>query len=363
MSKTNRYDMLSISIIIPIYNVESYVRQCLESVMTQKVEEVAVECILVDDSGQDGSMAIVHNMLADYNGAISFRVMQHEYNRGLSAARNTGLDAATGDYVLFVDSDDYLLPDALSRLFEGLHVYPQVDVVVGNTKVETFNCNTFPHLTASEYIDDHYELYTRVLRRKINMEAWNKLIRKDVITTNGLRFVEGVIFEDQPWSFHLFDSLSSALLLPDVTYSYRNNSNSIIKTSHTQAKADHVARSYARNVVEMLRRPPTAERYNRNVTPDYLVFMASSLMKAVDYSSSFQLTDETNRLIKQTRNNLVLLTLRYGRLLLVAFMLLLFPPLSMLQRWSVFRRNYYCIETIVLRMSHLTDLLHHKNTL
>jgi glycosyltransferase involved in cell wall biosynthesis len=331
--------------------------------MTQKVEEVAVECILIDDSGQDGSMAIVHSMLADYNGPISFRVMRHEHNRGLSAARNTGLDAAKGDYILFIDSDDYLLPDALSRLLEGLHCYPQADMIVGNTLVEAFDCTTFYHLTAPEYIEDAYEFFTRMLRRKINMEAWNKLIRMDVIANNGLRFVEGVVFEDQPWSFHLFDSLSSVLLLPDVTYFYRNNDNSIIKTSHTQAKADYVARSYTHNVIEMLRRPPTVERYDINVAPDYLVFMINCLMKAVDFSSSYELTSETIKLIKQTRRNLMLLTLRYGRLLLVVFMLFLFPPLSMLQRWSIFRRIYYSIETIVLRVSHLTDFLHRKNML
>ena len=354
--------MITISIIIPIYNVELYVRQCLESVMAQDIVEVDIECILVDDCGQDKSMEIVRQMVENYEGPIRFHILHHEHNCGLSAARNTGLDAATGDYILFVDSDDYLLPGALSRLLEGLHTYPQVDMVVGNTLLEAFDYTTFYHLTASEYVDDSYVLFTRLLRRKINIEAWNKLIRKDVITTNGLRFVEGVIFEDQPWSFYLFDSLSSVLLLPDVTYFYRANNDSILNTSHTQAKADHVARSYTRNVIEMLRRPPTAERYDRNITPEYLIFMADSLMKAVDYSSSFQLTDETDRLIKQTRLKLMLRTLRYGRLLL-AFMLFLFLPLSMLQRWAVFRHNYYHFETIVLRLSHLTDFLHCKYVL
>lgn len=355
--------MLSISIIIPIFNVESYVRECLESVMAQNIAEASVECIIVDDCGEDDSMAIVHSMLANYNGPIHFRVMQHEHNRGLSAARNTGLDAAIGDYVLFVDSDDYLLPDALNHLLEGLRGYPKADMVVGNTIIEASGSKPFYDLSAPEYIDDAYDILTRMMRYKINIEAWNKLIRKEVITDNGLRFVEGVIFEDQPWSFYLFDHLSSVVLLPDVTYFYRCNNNSIMQTSHTQAKADHVARSYTLNVVKMLRRPPMAERYDHNVTPDYLVFMASSLMKAVDFSISFQLTVETNRLIKKTRRNLMLRTTRYGRLLLVVFVSLLFPPLNILHQWPDFRHNYYHLETIVLRLSHLTDFLHRKNVL
>ena len=135
--------MITISIIIPIYNVELYVRQCLESVMAQDIVEVDIECILVDDCGQDKSMEIVRQMVENYEGPIRFHILHHEHNCGLSAARNTGLDAATGDYILFVDSDDYLLPGALSRLLVGLHTYPQVDMVVGNTLLEAFDYTTF----------------------------------------------------------------------------------------------------------------------------------------------------------------------------------------------------------------------------
>ena len=75
MSMASWYDMLSISIIIPIYNVEPYVRHCLESVMAQDCAEATVECILVGDCGQDGSMAIVHSMLTNYNGSAVFMLL------------------------------------------------------------------------------------------------------------------------------------------------------------------------------------------------------------------------------------------------------------------------------------------------
>ena len=355
--------MITISIIIPIYNVELYVKQCLESVMAQNIVEVDIECILVDDCGQDKSMAIVRQMVEKYEGPIRFHILHHERNRGLSAARNTGLDVATGNYILFIDSDDYLMPDALKCMLGGLHRYPEADVVVGNTMNEADGRTTFPPFASSKYIDNHYVFFTEILRLQINNQVWNKLIRRNVITESRLRFVEGILYEDQPWSFQLFDSVSSVLLLPNVTYFYRSNENSIVNTSHSQPNANHVAMSYTRSVREMLRRPPTVEKYDRNVCVNYLVFMTNCMMKAVDFSSSFQLAPDTLRAVRQTRRSLLIRALRYGRLQLAVFMLLLFPPLKMLQRWSVFRHIYYRIETIVLRVSHLTDFLHRKNVL
>ena len=90
----------SISIIVPVYNVEPYVEECIHSVMRQTYTG-PMECIVVDDCGTDNSMAVVEGLIANYKGPISFKVLHHKHNRGLSAARNTGMDAATGDYYFF----------------------------------------------------------------------------------------------------------------------------------------------------------------------------------------------------------------------------------------------------------------------
>mgnify|MGYP002523974151 FL=1 len=101
---------MKVTIIIPIYNVAPFVADCIHSVMGQTWQE-PLECILVDDCGTDDSMAVVERTLQDYQGPVDFRIVRHEHNRGLSAARNTGLDNATGDYVYFLDSDDEITPD------------------------------------------------------------------------------------------------------------------------------------------------------------------------------------------------------------------------------------------------------------
>ena len=110
-SHINSCNMLpKISIIIPIYNVEPYIEDCLQSVMRQTYRGM-MECILVDDCGTDNSMKVAEQLIKIYNGPIDFKVLHHEHNRGLSAARNTGIDAACGDYVYFLDSDDWISDD------------------------------------------------------------------------------------------------------------------------------------------------------------------------------------------------------------------------------------------------------------
>ena len=103
---------MNISVIIPVYNVEKYVERCILSIMSQTYTE-SVECIVVNDCTPDNSMKIVEKMVSDYKGQIQFKLLYHEHNRGVAAVRNTGLDAASGDYIIQIDSDDYCEPDML----------------------------------------------------------------------------------------------------------------------------------------------------------------------------------------------------------------------------------------------------------
>ena len=123
---------MNITIVIPIYKVELYVRKCIESIIDQENCGAAIECILVDDCSPDHSMSVVHSVVDEYTGPIRFVFLKHDRNRGLSAARNTGMDVATGDYILFVDSDDWLPADAHSKFVNALQRYPDLDAVLGN---------------------------------------------------------------------------------------------------------------------------------------------------------------------------------------------------------------------------------------
>ena len=119
-----------VSIVIPVYNVEPYIEECLQSVMRQTYLGM-MECILVDDCGTDNSMGIAEQLIEAYNGPIDFKVLHHEHNRGVSAARNTGIDAACGEYIFFLDSDDWISDDCIERLTQPLE-FEKYDFVVGH---------------------------------------------------------------------------------------------------------------------------------------------------------------------------------------------------------------------------------------
>src|SRR5574344_576515 len=210
-----------VSIIIPVYHVEKYVEICLRSVMSQTFTGI-LECIIVDDCGTDGSMDLVQQVLANYNGNIAFSVSHHEYNRGLSAARNTGIKAAKGDYLYFLDSDDEIFPDSIDNLYKLVEKYPGIDLVQGNLlqcplKYEWMGIaiGKFP-----EYNIDEKWIKTHLLSDEIPMTAWNKLVSRQLIIENSLFFREDILHEDEVWRFFLSKCVKSIAFCFNPTYKY-----------------------------------------------------------------------------------------------------------------------------------------------
>lgn len=113
-----------VSIIIPIYNVEQYIEQCFTSIYAQDISEDIFEVIAVNDGTPDNSMSIVKTIASQHKNLVII----NQENQGLSVARNTGLDHAKGEYIWFVDSDDWLTKDSLSIVLDTIISYPKIDV-------------------------------------------------------------------------------------------------------------------------------------------------------------------------------------------------------------------------------------------
>ena len=352
--------MISLSIIIPIFNVETYVLRCLKSVIAQDNLLANVECIIVNDCSQDDSMVIVRNLVSDYEGPFRFKIVEHSTNRGLSAARNTGISLASGDYVLFIDSDDYLKPGSLSYFVDNLNKHPNVDMIVGNAK----NCKEdkllIQNIQEPCLIDDHNVFVTKMLRHQIYVYVWNKLIKRDLIINHNILFEEGIIYEDQCWSYELFLCLSSILLLPQVTYVYENNPTSIVNSDLTQEKAEFALTSYAVSVNKMLNNPPDMTQYRMNLTVDYYLYLMDILMKVADLLPRFSVSDVSISSFRTIRQHCLVRLLKNGRIVLSVFFLFLFPPFYYLQKNRFFRHHYYYLEALVNKMCHMTDFLHSK---
>lgn len=218
---------MKISIIVPVYNVEHYIKECFDSIAAQTYKG-EIECIFVDDCGKDDSVAVLEKLIAEHKGPIQFSIVHHEQNKGLSVARNTGIHHSSGDYLYFIDSDDTITPDCIEKLTALAEKYPGVDIVQGSTKSK-LNWFQLANKRFPEFSDNFKWIRkTMLLRFSIPMTAWNKLVRKDMVVKNGLYFEEGLIHEDEVWNFMLAKYVHSIAFCCDITYIYRENPNGIM---------------------------------------------------------------------------------------------------------------------------------------
>lgn len=351
--------MTRLSIIIPVYNVASYIKRCLESVLSQDHVLLDIELIIVDDCGQDQSMDVVDQILAAYNGSILCKVLRHEKNLGLSAARNTGLKAANGDYVLFIDSDDYLLPNSISYFLEAGKQYPNVDVLMGNVVDPHSAEGWIPSIKQPLLLNDPVEIMRRLFNRQIYTCAWNKLIRREVLLEHHIEFFEGILFEDNLWSYQLLSCITTIVLLPRATYFYEFNPCSITNAILNPERVHHMMYSYKVTCHLLLANPPAAKRYKGKLTVDFLLFIYFVLIKAFNYLSKVS-ESESVAYYKAARAELMSKTLLMRRLILALFFLSLYWPLNQWIHISFFRRHYMNIERMVSRVGNLTNFLRGK---
>jgi CDP-glycerol glycerophosphotransferase len=213
--------MPRISVVVPIYNVEDYLSECLESIATQTFSDV--EAILVDDGSTDGSRAIAEAFVAR---DPRFKLVSQP-NAGLGAARNTGTDAATGEYLAFADSDDLLPRDAYERLVRAADRTGS-DFATGNvlrlsdrgTTQSSFLLPAFARTRLRTHVTRHRALLADRL-------AWNKLWRRSFWDAHGYRFPEGVLYEDTPVTIPAHFAARSVDVLADTVYLWRVREGSI----------------------------------------------------------------------------------------------------------------------------------------
>ena len=220
-----------VSVIIPVYEVSDYVERCIRSVIGQSYSDI--ECIIVDDATKDDSIVKCERLIEEYDGPIRFRVLHHEVNRGLSAARNTGTEEATGEWIYYLDSDDEITPDCLEKLMSIAQEHPDAEMVLSNTlkhfengRVEQFINSDIPIVLLT-----NAEVFKTYQHNKLLVHAWNKLIKRSFLCQNQLFFKESIIYEDRLWMFFVVKVLSRLYICKDITYHYYLRSNSIVTSS------------------------------------------------------------------------------------------------------------------------------------
>lgn len=227
---------MTISIIVPVYKVEAYLRQCVESLTCQTYRDI--EIILVDDGSPDGSPALC-DQLATEDSRI--RVV-HKENGGLSDARNAGLKVATGDYVVFCDSDDWWEnDDSLQLLVIELKRFPNLDFLGFNFKKQFEGTGKIvfapAYLEATLSAFDSSEcLYALAKQGVFPISACTKLIRREFLIEHNLFFIKGLISEDIPWFIELISASKKCRFVNMYVYNYRQERAGSITNSFSEKK-------------------------------------------------------------------------------------------------------------------------------
>lgn len=217
---------MKFSIVVPVYNVEAYLDNCLASLQAQDFADFEVICV------NDGSTDRSREILSEWAGKMpQIRVIDRE-NGGLSAARNTGLQAAIGDYVVFVDSDDWVEPTMLKRLAEENN---DEDMIC-------FACRRTDHNTYDTLVPEQSEGWNYYNRHALEHRevpfvcVWQRCYRRGFLEENNLRFREGILHEDNEFTPRACLKSKRVKVIPDVLYNYRIRPGSIMTTRGLRSK-------------------------------------------------------------------------------------------------------------------------------
>ena len=218
-----------VSIIVPVYNAQKWIPHCIESILAQTYTDF--ELILVDDGSQDNSGAICDEYAQKDTRVRVF----HEKNGGVSSARNVGLSVACGEYIYFVDSDDYIAPNllevAVAEMQKGTECVCFNYSTVSETNIKKTENQMVGYIDLRKAEDKEQFIYA-LLMHHMGWEVWNKLFLKDIIEHNNLRFESRVDYaEDQLFCVCYFMCISSAISITDNLYFYVKHEGSIMSES------------------------------------------------------------------------------------------------------------------------------------
>jgi glycosyltransferase involved in cell wall biosynthesis len=226
-----------VTIGIPFYRSVDTIAQTLESAMSQTYE--SIEFLLIDDGGNDGSLAKVQNMIQHHLRRKDVRIISHEHNMGVAASRNEIIDKAQGEFVYFLDSDDDIYENTISLLMKHAREY-NAEIVFGSyVKFDLDRRETiyqYPYKVFTE--PDQLATFAYRKYGNIQASACNYIVKTSLLRTNKHYFLNSNYWEDLVFTFDLVTLTSRAVLLPDITYTYLCRPNSL---SHYQER-DNVSK-------------------------------------------------------------------------------------------------------------------------
>lgn len=290
--------MIKLSIIVPIYNVEQYLRKCVDSLLNQDIDNY--EIVLVDDGSPDACPQICD----DYAAAHSNIRVVHRENGGLSAARNSGIEVAQGEYIMFVDSDDYVEPNVLRGLLTQME-RDDLDVLryrlqYINPQYEVYNPYKIDPFKGNDYSEEPTDGIT-FLNTRMNTAcyAWAFVIKRSLIVINAnCFFTEGIYFEDTDWTPRMLVRAKRVASTSKVVYNYLQREGSITNAVN-RSKKKKVLDDKIRLVTEMQKQSKTLQ--DKGQDNRWFARMIADTVMSIITSVAVQLYDERKTYLKQLK--------------------------------------------------------------
>ena len=276
--------MPKVSIIVPVYNVEDYIKKCLDSLLNQTLKDI--EIIIVNDGSKDNSEKIIKEY--EKNNPEKIVYIKKE-NGGLSDARNYGLPYAKGEYIAFLDSDDYVELDMYEKMYE-LAKKENSDMVECDFYWE------YPNKTKVDIGEKYSNQKERL--QKARVVAWNKLIKRSILEEAKIRFPKGFRYEDVEFTYKLIPYLNKVSFVkePFIHYIQRENSISNVQNERTKEIFEVLE-----HVIEYYKEKGLYKEYEQELEYTYTrILLCSSLRRIVKIKDK----KIRNELINKTWNNL-----------------------------------------------------------
>jgi len=285
-----RQNNLSLSIIVPVYNVEKYIHACMESIYSQDLDESTFEVIIVNDGSTDHSMEVIQDIIQTHS---NITIINQE-NQSLSVARNNGIAVAKGEYILMPDSDDLLIKGSLPVLLEKA-LSSKADLVVADflamTDEEIKNLTTVPQKKGLIKVKTGEQLFLEDLNPD-QCYVWRTLYRREFLISNQLTFVPGIRYQDVPFTHECYLKAKKCLRAPRLLNIYRKGHESA--TSSFNKKKAHdlciaIASTWKLRDLKGLK-PQVSKKLNNDIYRSYsllIYFMLYGIQDAKERDEIF----------------------------------------------------------------------------
>ncbi|GGE27879.1 glycosyltransferase family 2 protein [Streptococcus himalayensis] len=247
------------SIIIPAYNIESYIEEAVESVVLQEYDQTNYEIIIVNDGSTDQTGNICDTFESQYS---QVRVI-HQKNGGLSRARNTGIQSARGDYLLFLDGDDFWSDVQFLKGLSSIIDKNEVDMLV--FPFSYFYNNTHKSVIAYHWKERVGDFYANAISLTsdgvMNPPAWNKCVKRDLfLSSDSLKFIEGRLSEDVPWCAACLKNIGTYAIYDNPQYMYRQNRIGSITNQVKEKSVQDILQSIDEGLSDISEQTPTIQK-------------------------------------------------------------------------------------------------------